>query len=246
MLRVGKVKYLNTLPLFYSLEGFELVEGHPSELVSMIREGKIDAGIVSSVEYFFNPEDYLVLPDISISSAGKVCSVLLLSNKPIASIRKVRITPSSLTSKYLLRYLFKKVYHLELEEVEREEEAVLSIGDEAFKLKEKFPYAYDLGEEWFKSTGLPFVYALFLVRRNAPAEEVVKLHKQLKTSVKKFFYDLERGKAEVPEDFIAEYLSSCIDYGLSEAHLKSLKTFFSFMEEETGSPAPEIISLFHP
>ncbi|HIQ31291.1 MAG TPA: hypothetical protein EYH49_03905, partial [Aquifex aeolicus] len=66
-MRVGKVSYLNAMPLFYSLRGFEIVEGHPSYLVKLLRSGEIDAGIVSSVEYFFNPQDYYVLPDISIS-----------------------------------------------------------------------------------------------------------------------------------------------------------------------------------
>ncbi len=246
MARIGKVSYLNTLPLFYSLEGFDIVEGHPADLVKRLRCGEIQAGIVSSVEYFFNPENYLVLPDVSISSRGRVCSVLLLSKTPIHKVRRVRITPRSLTSRYLLLYILKEIYSLEPEEVVQEEEAVLVIGDEAFERRKEFPYIYDLGEEWFRHTGLPFVFALFLVRRETPEEEIRGLHRGITESIRAFFRDLSSGSVHIPEKLPENYFSECIDYRLEYEHMRSLRTFFSFMEKETGRPAPQTISLFHP
>ena len=248
MLRVGKVGYLNTLPLFYRLEGFEIVEGHPSELVKLLREGKIDAGIVSSVEYFFNPESYWVLPDVSVSSRGSVCSVLLLSRKPLKAIRRVRITPNSMTSRYLLTFILEEGYGIRPEEATEDEDAFLAIGDEAINFRDSFPYVYDLGEEWFRLTNLPFVFALFLVRRDAPVEEVSRLVEGLKGSVQGFFEDLKLGslRLEGDREFMRKYFCECIDYTLGEEHLRSLGRFFAFMERETGKPAPEIISLFRP
>jgi len=241
MLRIGKVAYSNTLPLFYSLSGFELVEGHPAELVKLLREGRIDAGIVSSVEYFFNPELYYVLPEVSISSRGKVCSVLLLSKKPIEEVSKVRITPSSMTSRHLLSYILKESYGLSFTEVSEGEDALLSIGDEALRLSDRFPFAYDLGEEWFRKTGLPFVFALFLVRKDAPKGRVLELQEGIRNSLRDFFSDLGAGKLK---DIRVDYFSSCIDYSLTEEHIQSLLRFFTFMERETGKPAPQTISLF--
>ena len=248
MLRVGKVGYLNTLPLFYRLEGFEIVEGHPSELVKLLREGKIEAGIVSSVEYFFNPESYWVLPDISVSSKGSVCSVLLLSKKPLEVIKSVRITPNSMTSRYLLTFVLKEGYGILPEETPEEGDAFLVIGDEAIDSRNRFPYVYDLGEEWFKLTKLPFVFALFLVRKEASREAVSELLRGLKRSVRRFFEDLKLGKLKLEgdSDFMKRYFCECIDYSLGEEHMRSLNLFFSFMEKETGKPAPEAISLFRP
>jgi hypothetical protein len=42
MFKVGKVSYLNTVPMFYCFEDpmIELVEGEPSYLVSLLRDGK--------------------------------------------------------------------------------------------------------------------------------------------------------------------------------------------------------------
>jgi len=241
---IGKVVYSNTLPLFYSLKGFDIVEGHPAELVKLLREGKIDAGIVSSVEYFFNPELYYVLPNVSISSRGKVCSVLLLSKKPIEEVRKVRITSRSLTSRYLLFYILKEVYRIEFNEVSEGEDALLSIGDDALRLKDSYPFVYDLGEEWFRKTGLPFVFALFLVRKDIDRVEASRLHKALLDSLKNFFSDVNLGRLGKLKNCNVEYLSTCIDYSLTDEHLRSLKKFFTFMEKETGKPAPGTISLF--
>ncbi len=245
-MRIGKVSYSNTIPLFYSLKGFDIVEGHPSELVKKLRTGDIDAGIVSSVEVFFNPEDYFILPDMSISSRGRVCSVLLLSKKPVQDIKSVRITPSSLTSRYLLNFILKEVYGKRVSEVPEGEDAVLVIGDDALSLREEYEFACDLGEEWFNHTGLPFVFALFLVRREVPQRDAGRLYREARASVKKFFEDLERGKVRLSDEFLNRYLFECIDYSLGEEHLRSLELFFSFMERETGKPAPEISDLFLP
>ncbi len=238
MLRIGKVPYLNALPLFHSLRGFDLVEGHPAELVKLLREGKIEGGIVSSVEYFFNPDLYYILPNVSISSREKVCSVLLLSDKPLREIRKIKVTASSLTSRYLISYIFKKIYSITPQEVSSGEEAFLAIGDEALKLKKKYSFTYDLGEEWFKHTKLPFVFALFLIRKDTPEECVRELYKRLQKSLRDFFTNRK------VSPFTQEYVKNCIDYSLKGIHFKSLKKFFAFMEEETGKPAPSSIVLF--
>ncbi len=245
MLRVGKVSYLNTEPLFYRLEGFDIVEGSPTELVKDLREGKIDAGIVSSAEVFLNPELYRVLPGISISSRERVCSVLLLSEKPIEEVRRVRITPSSLTSRYLLLYLLKEIYSQEVEEVVEGEDAFLSIGDDAIVERENFPYTYDLGEIWFREKGLPFVFALFLVRKEVPLTSAKDLLYGVRNSLSSFFRDLGRG-INVNTEFEVEYFTKCIDYSLGDEHLRSLSSFFSFLERETGKPAPDISDLFLP
>ncbi len=237
-MRIGKVNYLNALPLFYKLEGFEIVEGHPSELVKLLREGEIDAGIVSSVEYFFNPELYCILPEVSISSKGEVCSVLLLSNKPIERIEKIKVTPSSLTSRYLVFYILNEVNNNRAVEVSEGEDAVLYIGDEALEKRKYYLYSYDLGKIWYEITGLPFVFALFLIRKDVERKEIEKLYKSIKNSLKSFFEDLKRGFINF-KDTERDYLTRCIDYSLKDIHLTSLRKFFSFMERFSGRKAPE-------
>ncbi len=233
MLRVGRVSYKNTIPLFYKLSGFEVVEGVPAHLVKLLREGKIDAGIVSSAEYFFNPDKYLILPDVSISSRGRVCSVKLFSRVPLENVKSVKLSKASLTSRYLLFYIFEEKLGYVPEESE-DAEALMLIGDEALEVRD-YPYTYDLAEEWFKMHGLPFVFALFLVRKEADLKEVKKLHEGIKRSLERFFKDLAEG--EVSEDF---YFTECIDYSLKEEHLKSLSLFFEYLARKFNKETPTL------
>ncbi|AAC07130.1 menaquinone biosynthesis protein [Aquifex aeolicus] len=232
MFKVGKVSYLNTLPLFYSLEGFEVVEGVPSELVEKLRRGEIHAGIVSSVEYFFNPQDYFILSGISISSRGSVCSVKLFSNEPMEKIREVNITKASLTSRELLFYLFEKKFGFVPKESE-EAQAKLLIGDEAMEQK-GYKFVYDLGEEWFKLHGLPFVFALFLVKRDADISKAKFLKKEIKKSVKNFF---EEGIKNIKNK---EYFKNCLDYSLGGEHIKSLINFYAYLSRKFKKQVPKL------
>jgi chorismate dehydratase len=135
MFKVGKVSYLNTVPLFYRFEDpkIEFVDGEPSYLVSLLRDGKIHAGIVSSVEYLFNRSQYRVVSGLCVASKQRVCSVLLLSKRPMLEIKRVYLTPASLTSKILCKHLLEDVYKIKPEYVESREsaDALLLIGDDA-------------------------------------------------------------------------------------------------------------------
>ncbi|NPB06599.1 MAG: menaquinone biosynthesis protein [Aquificae bacterium] len=233
MLRVGKVSFSNTEPLFYRLKGFKVVEGLPSELAGLLRAGRLDAGIVSSVEYFFNPELYFILPGVSISSVGRVCSVKLFAKKPFEELKEVKVTRASLTSRYLLKFVAEKAFNRELKETDTDE-ALLLIGDEAMRPL-PYPYAYDLGELWYELTGLPFVFALFLVRREVPVEEAERLLSAVRGSLEEFFKQKR-----------SFYFNECIDYALNEEHLKGLELFFNYLSDKTGRRAPSPLFLNAP
>jgi len=239
MFKVGKVSYANTIPLFHKLKSFPIIEGVPSELVNLLRNGEIQAGIVSSVEYFFFPERYLILPNVSISSKESVCSVKLFSRKPIEEIKNVNITSDSLTSRYLLYYIFEEKFgFLPKEKKLSEAEAILLIGDEAMENERYpyvYPYVYDLGEEWYKFHKLPFVFALFLVRRDTDKISSKRLYKEVIESLNSFFKEVinsfERYKF---------YFTDCIDYSLKEEHLRSLDIFFEYLSKRFKRKKPKL------
>ncbi len=242
MISVGKVSYLNTLPLFYRWDTSKvsLVEGHPSELVKKLREGHIQAGIVSSVEFLLRPENYRVVPDISISSKEKACSVLIFSKKPLEFVESLYLTPSSMTSKLLALYVVKEVYKNSPSIVQAKEnaDALMLIGDEAVREKgsNNWKYVYDLGEEWFRLYGLPFVFALFLVRRDAPEWLEGFIWEQCKRSKEEFFKDLREGKLEVysyGQEYLKDYFTLCLDYGLDQKARRSLEIFKEILTKES-------------
>ena len=239
MFKIGKVSYLNTLPLFYKFRDprIELVEGHPSQLVSLLREGKIQAGIVSSVEYLLRPDQYRIIPNISISSRERACSVAIFSTKPLVELKKVYLTPASLTSKYLCFYVLEEIYKLNPIYTENKEEAdaFLLIGDEALSAKAQklYPYIYDLAQEWFKVHKLPFVFALFLVRSDTPQYLDELIENLVSFSLEAFYKDLEEGKIEIEgysKEELREYLTECLSNSLGERELLSLDIFKRFLE----------------
>ena len=241
MISVGKVSYLNTLPLFYRWDNSKvsLVEGYPSELVKKLREGHIQAGIVSSVEFLLYPENYRVVPDVSISSKEKACSVLIFSKKPLEFIESLYLTPASMTSKLLALYIVKEVYKNNPNIVQDKDDAdaLMLIGDEAIKEKSSntWQYVYDLGKEWFSLYGLPFVFALFLVRRDAPELLDSLIEEQCKRSKEEFFQDLKKGRLELQGyDYnrLKDYFTSCLDYGLDRKAWKSLEIFKEILTRE--------------
>lgn len=234
MIKIGKVSYLNTLPIFYKWETsrIELIEGNPAELVIKLRRGEIQAGIVSSVEYLIHKEEYLVVPNICIASKERACSVTIFSKEPLEKIRSIYLTPSSLTSRELTLYILEKVYKNRPEILEDRDkaQALMLIGDEAIREKEsgRWNYLYDLGQEWFKLHGLPFVFALFLVRRDSPSWLFEYITNQCKRSKEEFYKDLAWGKITVEGfdgEFLHHYFTQCLHYDLDADAWRSLDIF---------------------
>jgi len=189
MNRLGRIGYLNVLPIYHPLEagwlrhGFTFTSGPPAELNRMIRAGGLDLSSVSSVEYARHPERYLLLPDLAIASRGPVKSVLLLSRVPVETLdgKPLLVTSESHTSAALLRIVLSRVHGVapryetaphsirQALALGHEAPAVLAIGDEALSLRTdaRFPHQLDLGEVWRGWTGLPFVFGVWVVRREA-------------------------------------------------------------------------------
>ena len=185
-LRVGRILYANLLPIFHALtthfflEGVRFIPGTPSELNRKLRAGRLDISPSSSIEYGMHPDRYLLCPDISISSRSKVMSVLLLSNDPPGNLPDgpIAVTRASDTSVVLLEILLREFLGkrnrivrtaMPPGEALRRHPAYLAIGDEALQatLSGTARHATDLGEWWRRETGTPFVFALWIVSRDA-------------------------------------------------------------------------------
>ncbi len=185
--RMGRMGYLNVLPIYHALEsgavthGYELTYGPPAVLNNLMAEGALVASATSCVEYGRRPENYWLMPDLAIGSRGPVMSVLLLSRRPVEKLegQTVLVSAETHTSAALLRLLFKEKYKIAVNYVtgvasERiatptPPEAVLAIGDEALRLRghPAYPYVLDMGQAWMDWTGLPFIFGVWVVSRKA-------------------------------------------------------------------------------
>src|SRR5579883_779603 len=169
--RVGSVGYLNAVPLTRGLEE-EVLFATPSKLAELLRVDQLDAGLVSVVEVLFT-DRYDILDSIAIASLGEVKSVLLAHRRPLEEASEIYCDAASLTSVELLRVLLAErgvkpdFKPLESYDFKALPDYALLIGDRALDLL-LGPHEHqiwDLGAAWYELTGLPFVYAVWALRR---------------------------------------------------------------------------------
>jgi len=232
-LRIGKVSYKNTLPLFYyfSFPGGQIVEGTPKELAHKLSLGLIDGGILSSLFYLERSGEFVILPNLSISSFGKTGSVLIFSTVPLEEIEEIRPSGESLTSNFLTYAVFRKFLKIPLKFTETGS-SILVIGDRALELlkEKKFPYVYDLGELWYKFTNLPAVFALFIVPKSLALrypDTFSRLALELLSSKERFFKELKNLPLERD---LKNYLKG-LNYDFGQAHAESLRLMEQLLKE---------------
>jgi chorismate dehydratase len=243
--RVGSVSYLNAVPLTRGLED-EVVFATPAKLAEMLRRDELDAALVSVVEVLLN-DRYDVLDGIAIASLGEVKSVLLAHRGPLEEAREVFCDPASLTSVELLRVLlaergihpeFKKLPGYDLA---RLPDYSLLIGDRALDLVVG-PHehqVWDLGAAWYELTKLPFVYAVWALKRGV---ENSALRRQLRDARDFGLETLEsiiRTRTDYDFDFRQDYLSWHIHFHLGSDEKHGLARFMELLRKHTPGPVFE-------
>jgi chorismate dehydratase len=179
-IRLGAVDYLNARPLVHGLDRrldhFALRFDSPSRCATLLHEGATDIGMIPSIEFQRSTEPYRIVAGMGIVSDGPVASVALFSAKPVADVRSIAVDTSSRTSAGLLRVLCRESFAIAPELVPMPPviapmlercDAALVIGDPALYLDHRAAglNKVDLGEEWTRLTGLPFVWAFWSGRK---------------------------------------------------------------------------------
>jgi len=180
--RISIIDYLNAAPLNYGFKHgsgfkhFHLKFQVPSVCSDSLRKGEVDAGLISSIEYLRIP-GLKIVPDLCIASPRRVRSVVLLSKVPPESINALALDVSSRTSVVLAQILLRERYGAAPKVTEMppdigtmlaDHDAALVIGDTAMRISRHGLIVLDLAEEWHTWTGLPFVFALWAIRQDAP------------------------------------------------------------------------------
>ncbi|MBA4072563.1 MAG: hypothetical protein C0497_12115 [Gemmatimonas sp.] len=251
----------------------ELVSGVPTALNRGMADGFLDVSVVSAVEYARDAGKYLLLPDLAISCNGDVRSVMLFSTRPARELdgERVLVSRSSMTSVALLELLFEHVWKVqpvfvpgdtEADDLRRDQSPVaarLVIGDAALMLRHRehpvavahgrdYAFVYDLGGEWKRWTGLPFVFAVWVARREVNVREALQVHGALMESRAWGIAHLAQISAEasatcrLPPAVIHEYLAG-LDYGLGLEYLEGLSEFFRRLELAGKVPQGQLVFL---
>lgn len=146
-LRISIVKYLNTSPLVWSftngpLRGrYDLSFTVPSQCAESLRTGLADIAIIPAIEYQ-RIDGIVALPEMAIASKREARSLLVISKRPIAEVRRIALDPSSRSTQALVKILCAEHWKISPEFTEtspgldllRGVDAALLIGDPALRL----------------------------------------------------------------------------------------------------------------
>lgn len=245
MLKIGFMDYANVYPIFYYLlqdKNIEYIKGVPSELNKAMRQGLIDVSPASSIEFARNHDLYNVHNKICVSSIGAVKSVNLYSNYKAEELKgkKIYFTKDSNTSTVLCRIVLEKFYNVKPIYVDDENnaDASLLIGDKALfaYYNSSAPYIIDLGKEWYNFTKLPFVFALWIIKKSAEKDEYY--HTLIENITKYgmlFPKDIENLAPKYLEkgytlEQIEDYWNTIV-YEMTDEHKKGLSLFYNLAYE---------------
>jgi len=243
--RVGSVGYLNAVPLTRGLE--EQVQFMPpSQLAEKLQRDELDAGLVSVTEVLFN-DRYDVLDGIAIASLGEVQSVFLAHQQPIEEIREIFCDAASLTSVKLLKVLLaERGLKPEFKPLADYKSApsldnVLLIGDRAIEFL-RAPHEHtiwDLGEAWFELTKLPFVYAVWALRRGIEHKELRRKLREAKSFGLDTLDHIIDSRPEFDRDFRQDYFTWHIQYHLGADEKRGLAKFIELLRKHGFGPVHE-------
>ena len=244
--RLGTIGFLNTRPLIVSLEQdstFELSYSVPALCAAELREGRIDVGLIPSIEYARSAEPYYIVPEVALATHGEVLTVRLFYRGDLGRAARIALDRSSRTSVALLRIFLREKFGLDPEFVEAPPDlaamleiadAALLIGDPMFQHLDTGLESVDLGREWVELTGHPLVLAFWAGRERAlspaQARQLVQAKpagQQQIPSIARAFCRERGGSAELYERYLRQHI--CFDLG--DAELAGLRVFYGLARE---------------
>lgn len=259
--RIGGVGYLNARPLTWALERdperWHVRYDVPSVCAELLHRGETDLGLISSVEYLQSP-DYRFVPGVGIGSRGKIASVALYTRVPVDRVRTIALDTSSRTSVALVKVLCQHHFQIAPEFVShgpdllamtRDYDAGLLIGDPAFDADHGALglTKIDLGEEWTRFTGLPFIYAAWTGRAGAIEDADVRALQEAQAEGVRCRRAIaaEYGRGDQARAARAEvYLRDNVKYGLGPEEAAGLQLFLDYAADLGLAPRRRALEFF--
>lgn len=245
-LRIGCVQYLNSKPLIHGYDGAMRL-AHPRVLAQELAAGELDAALVPVFEVLRDPH-YTLVDDIAIACDGPVFSVLLAYRGKLEDIRRVGLDPASLTSVNLIRVILREFHGLS-PEFGPEGEAQVLIGNQAIEFRDREAHdpevqILDLGSEWLRGTGLPFVFAVWALRpglENLP--EIAAGFRALKAHGLDCREQIIADDDTSTADFRRRYLYEYIRFDLGDREKAGLQKFRELLlrNGQIASAAPPLV-----
>ena len=232
-INVAHIPNLECEAFYFDVErrGIELRKMGPNEVANALERGEVDAGPVSLVDTFRLAPRAVPISGFCVASVARAVSSVLFSKAPIEELSGCRIALGDCdsTSVSLLRALLTLKHEVRREvfvDQQSEHDAVLLTGNEALRGRRRqrgFPHRYDLGEEWQRWTGLPFVFSRWMVSAEMERRDRVLLEDALFVGQEDWINNLYR--ATGPRDDLLMLPREVLEY------VQGLRFFIGVPEE---------------
>lgn len=229
--RLGVITSLFASPLFAGLQtkdphpAFRVTADLPALLAIKLREKSLDAAFLSPIDYAREYQMYGVVTNSCVAATSSAASAVIVFHEHLRTVRSLAVSPSSTSEIVLANLLFSEEFggaptlipfHGTLEEGLQKADGVLCVGDEARNAQNGKRPVFDLIEEWYDSTNLPFVHGVWVARPNAlTVRETALLSASRDEGVRSIQL----------QESTREYLSS-FNYTLDEPATAGLTEFF--------------------
>ncbi len=232
-LRIGCVQYLNSRPLICAYDGPVIFE-HPSALGRMLSAGELDVALVPVFKALSEPH-FLLVDGAAVACDGPVFSVFLAYRGELADVQSVALDPASMTSAHLLQVLLAE-YHGLHPTYGSTGDARLLIGNQAIEFRLAADNAgwrfLDLGAEWKRCTGLPFVFALWAMRPDTPEPlAVADALRALKKEGLQRIPALIMAETFATPGFRLRYLTQHIAFGIGQAGREAISKYRALLSQ---------------
>lgn len=243
--RVGSVPYLNAVPLTRGIED-EIVFLPPSQLAEKLRKDELDAALVSISEVLMH-DKYDILDGIAVASLGEVKSVFLAHRQPFHEIKEIYCDTASLAGFNLLKVLLAerglkpKLIPLANYAEAPQRDNVFLIGDRAidFLFANLDHQIFDLGTAWLELTKLPFVYAVWALRRGVKNDQLRRQLHSAKAFGMETLENIINTRPEFTLEFRKDYLGWNIHYHLGTDERRGIAKFVELLRKHNLGPVYE-------
>ncbi len=242
-LKIVMVEYLNTRPFVEALNAsphcakWHLQFLNPKACGEAFDRGEADVALIPSYTYLSTLKGDL-FADFGIGCNGPVRTVGVFSEQPFVELNEIILDSHSSTSVNLLKMLLSQYWEKSISLIEEsnfegrleKNQGVLMIGDKVFENEGRFEIFTDLGEEWSKFSGLPFLFAVWVCKKGTPKEALEILNSAFVNYFKSIELNLDSivRTMDVKVKNLKNYFLDNLVYSIDDNMIKGFSRFREF------------------
>lgn len=249
MIRFGTTPEIIGKPLYFGIENslfhhhFKLIARPLVQNCQDLLAGKLDAALVSAVDYARHGSQLKLLQDFAVYSAGPAKYALLFFREHLQNIDQIAFRELASQYQILANLVLEEFFELEidwqplpaiksLEDILMRFPACLLEAEAALENYRQFRNKLDILEEWTDKTGLDYIHQLVAVRKDMEDMEIADtLHRSREMGMGNLMQIAREsaGGAENSREFYSDVLKEDFRYFPAEDTWDSLRQYFEYL-----------------